>query len=110
MRYLIPTKLVGVSFRNQDGTERQELIKSLNPSEILYIEPEPTNPFDKNSHIIKNKDGNILGHINRSLALELSEKVKNNEKILGIKEWKVTGSDKHTLGINIMIDMQNDKR
>jgi hypothetical protein len=107
MQYIIPTKLVGVSFKNSDGGERQELIRGLKEGDVLTIEPEPTNPYDQYSHIIKSPEGKILGHVSRSLAYELHEKVnKNNERIIGITEWKQTGGGKQTLGLNVLIRME----
>ena len=104
MKYVIPTKIVGVSFKNSDGVERQDLIKRLKEGDVLTIEKEENNPYDKNSHIIKSKDG-ILGHVSKDLAENLVEKVKNGEKIIGIKKFKVTGLKQHTFGINIVIEL-----
>jgi len=105
MKYLIPTKIVGVSFQNPGGSNRQELIKNLKENDTLAIEHEKDNPYDKNSHVIKHNN-NILGHINKSLAEDLVNKVNNGEKILGIKEFKITGIEKHTLGVNIIIELE----
>jgi len=106
MRYLIPTKLVGVSFENPDGTKRQELIKNLKENETLTIEHELDNKYDANSHIIKNENGDTLGHLSKSLAEDIVNKVSNGEKILCIRDWKVTGLDKHTLGMNVCIELE----
>ena len=108
MRYVIPTKLVGVSFKNDDtGIDRQELISKLKDDDVLLIEHEENNPYDKNSHVVKSRDG-ILGHVSRSLAEDLMKKKSEGEKILGIKEYKKTGTntDKHTLGVNIIISLE----
>ena len=104
MRYLINTKVVGVSFKNNDGIERQELIKNLTPEDTLTIEKEENNPYDVNSHVIKNKDS-IIGHVSRNLAQDLVNKVKEGQKLIGIKEFKVTGEKKHTLGVNITLEL-----
>lgn len=105
MKYSIPTKIVGVSFKNSDGIERQDLIKRLKEGDVLTIEREPDNKYDKNSHIIKSKDG-VLGHVSKSLAEDLVEKVdEGGEKIIGIKEYKVTGQAQHTFGVNIIIEL-----
>lgn len=104
-KYNIFTKLVGVSFKNNDNTDRQELIKKLKEDDILTIEHEPNNPYDSNSHVIISKYG-VLGHISRSLALDIINKQKEGQKIIGIKDFKVTGQQKHTLGVNITIEME----
>lgn len=106
MRYSICTKIVGVSFKNSDNTSRQELIRKLQLDEKLTIEHEENNPYDKNSHVIKNKDNIILGHINRELSEELIEKKESGQKIIGIKSFKVTGQEKRTLGLNIIIELE----
>lgn len=108
MLYTIPTKLVGVSFQNEDGSERQSLIKSLKQGDNLTIEAEPSNKYDSNSHVIK-FNSKIIGHISRELSADLVNKKLNKENIIGIKEWKVTGSDKHTLGVNVIIEIQDNK-
>ena len=106
MRYIIPTKLVGVSFKNADGIDRQELIKLLKPEDILVVEHELHNPYDSNSHVVKSK-GRILGHLSRSLAEDISKKISSGEKIIGIKGFKVTGNEpKKTAGVNIELEME----
>lgn len=106
MIYKIPTKLVGVSFKNEDGSSRQELIKNLKLTDTLLIEHEPNNQYDQNSHIVKHND-KILGHISRELAKELIEKKQRGEKLSEIVEWKVTGHDKQTLGVNIIMTLDS---
>ena len=107
MSYEIRTKIVGVSFNNEDGSNRQELIKQLNEGDILTIKHEPENKYDSNSHIIKHND-KIIGHLKKELAESIVKKVKSGEKILKISDWKKTGQEKHTLGVNIVIEMQGD--
>lgn len=106
MIYSIPTKLVGVSFKNEDGSDRQELIKQLKSGDDITIEPEPDNKYDSNSHIIKHND-KILGHIKRELAKELVEKKQKGEKIICIKDWNITGQEKHNIGLNILIELES---
>lgn len=109
MRYTIPTKLVGVSFKNTDGTDRQELIRKLSDikDRKLTIEHEKDNPYDKNSHVVKSEDG-VLGHISRLLSEDLVKKISEGEKIVDVKDVKVTGLDKHTVGVNLVIEMEKN--
>ncbi len=44
-----PTKLVGVTHRNNDRTSRQNTIKRLESLDSLDLVPEPTNPYDPNA-------------------------------------------------------------
>ena len=53
MRYLIRTKLVGVTFPNKDRVSRQERIQNLGKDELLTIEHEPDNPYDLVTKILK---------------------------------------------------------
>lgn len=99
--YLIPTKIVGVTFDN-----RQEYINQLKEGDILTIEADPENPYDKNAHTIRNHNGQILGHIKKELAKSLVDKKASGEKILGISEWNKTGLTQPTQGVNIMIKME----
>jgi len=43
------TKIAGVTHENPDGTNRQLLIRTLNPGEPLIVTREPKNRFDKNA-------------------------------------------------------------
>jgi hypothetical protein len=109
MKYLIPTKLVGVSFENPDGTKRQELIKNLKENETLTILHELNNPYDANSHIIRNENNDTLGHLSKALAQELVDKIGRGEKLIGITEWKRTGENQMTKGLNILIQMEKQE-
>lgn len=105
MSYEIRTKLKGVSFSNEDGKSRQELIQSLERNDKLEIVHEPNNKYDKNCHsVIFN--GNVLGNISKELSEDLMKKKSEGEKIICIKEWKVTGTEKITKGLNVCIEME----
>jgi hypothetical protein len=106
-QYFIPTKLVGVSFPNDDGIKRQDLIKALKEGEKLTIVHEPMNKFDANCHAVLNENGQVLGNISKELAMDLMAKKGHMEKILGISDWKVTGLDQNTLGLNIQILLES---
>jgi hypothetical protein len=110
MLYEIRSKLVGVSFVNDDGSNRQELIKNLKLSDVLTIEHEPTNPYDSNSHIIKNPAGQIIGHLKRELAKDIIDRKAKGHVLKGIKSFQPTGdiSKKQSLGVNIVLELDND--
>jgi len=109
MKYIIPTKLVGVTFSNSIGIPRQTLLKAIPPNPALTdfeILAEPDNQYDKNSHLVFYKRQDI-GHINKDLSAELVTKKSNGERILGITSCQVTGGEnKKSLGLNITIQME----
>ena len=57
------TKLVGVTHENQDGKNRQKLIKKLKPGQRLTLKREPNNQFDKDAIGVFGFSGDQLGYL-----------------------------------------------
>lgn len=98
------TKIAGVTHQNQDGADRQQLIKKYcekgNP--VLLI-PEPDNEFDPNA-IKVCVAGEQLGYINRDLAEIMSNRMRKGQNYYGFIS-NVTGGEKRkkTIGVNLLI-------
>ena len=71
--------LAGVSFLNDDGSDRQQILAQCAPREWLTLEPEPTNPFDKKAIGVLSPYGQI-GYLDRRCAQEISNAVKNGRR------------------------------
>lgn len=46
---VIPSKVAGVSHKNNDGTSRQAYVKRLRPGQMLFLERDEDNPYDGNA-------------------------------------------------------------
>jgi hypothetical protein len=57
------TKLAGVTHRNEDGSDRQSLLKNCRSGERVWLSREPDNPYDNKAIAVLNKMGQKLGYI-----------------------------------------------
>lgn len=56
--------VVGESFENEDGSDRQEIIELLKVGDPIELVPEPNNPYDRNAIAVFSRKGQI-GYIGR---------------------------------------------
>lgn len=61
------TKVAGVSFNNEDGSSRQELLRKMKNDDPVILEREPDNPHDPNAIRVVAQNG-YIGYIPRDLA------------------------------------------
>lgn len=94
------SKVVGVSFGNDDGTSRQEIIKTCKPGDDLILKPVPTTEYPDAIGVFT-KQGKQLGHINAELAAELKNDYPNN--LMSVTVNNITGGGDKTYGCNIHI-------
>lgn len=94
------SKVVGVTFGNDDGTSRQEIIKTCNPGDDLILKPVPTMEYPDAIGVFT-KSGKQLGHINAELAAELKGDYPNNPMSVTVNN--ITGGGDKTYGCNIHI-------
>ena len=62
------TKLAGVSHRNRDGTDRQQIIARCSAGEVLVLTHEEGNPADPNAVAVFRENGEQLGYLSREAA------------------------------------------
>lgn len=96
----INTKVVGVTFGNDDGTSRQAIIKGCKAGEDIILKPVPT-PEYPDAVGVFNTRGEQLGHINADLAAELKEKYGTNPMSVTINN--ITGGGDKNYGCNLHI-------
>lgn len=100
----VRTKLVGVTFANDDGSSRQSLIARCRAGEPLTLRHEPDNPADDHAVAVYNAAGEQLGHRRRKLAREVVEEARGGT-IWAAYVSEVTGGYgfKRSLGCNIVL-------
>lgn len=95
------TKVVGVTFNNDNGTSRQAILKGCRSGEDVIFRPVPTKDYPDAIGVFNSK-GQQLGHVNAELAKELKEKYPTNPMSVTISE--ITGGDNgKTYGCNLHI-------
>lgn len=101
----IKTKIVGVTYKNEDGSRRQEIIADLMPSESLKLvdmgtpeHPEAIGVFDLADQ--------QCGFLSKSLALDFRSHNLPFESF-SVKVLDITGGDGRSYGCNIEITTDN---
>lgn len=83
------TRVVGVSFDNDDGTSRQDIISGLSVGEALLLnyheyENEP-------AYAVTDALGNCIGHVSKELAATIYQKYKDCYFAVSVDD--ITGGD-----------------
>lgn len=94
------TKVVGVTFGNDDGTSRQEIIRACKPGDDIIFKPVPTAEYPDAVGVF-NKRGQQLGHLGADLAAELKSKYPNNPMSVTVNN--ITGGGDKNYGCNLHI-------
>jgi hypothetical protein len=103
------TKLVGVTFANQDGSDRQDIIEELDdlllthPSVKLILNRAPNNPYDHNAIEVHDQKNRQLGFLSRSVSETLAPLIDNGIEVGCILEQITGHSLDQNFGINIQI-------
>lgn len=71
--------IAGLSFPNDDGSDRQKILAKCAPREWLTLEPEPANPFDKKAIAILSPHGQV-GYLDRRCAQEITNASKDGRR------------------------------
>lgn len=96
------TKIVGVTFKNDDGTNRQEVIESCSKGDTLSLEHYYYK--DEDAFKVTNIYGEALGNLKKELTEKLVELYDiGTIEAADVEILNITGEDKGTLGVNIKI-------
>jgi hypothetical protein len=68
-------KVAGVT---QPG--RQEIIRTLEPCEQLFLDPEPENSYDRNAIALRTETGDQVGYLDRRLAADVTRRLSQGLK------------------------------
>ena len=95
------SKIVGVTFENEDGRKRQQIISQCKVGERLILIPDPTNKYDEDAVKVCRSNGEQIGHLNSSFAFELKERMEKSKSRVDVTITDITGQDPK--GVNILV-------
>ena len=88
------TKVVGVTFSNEDCSSRTRIIAGMTESDKVCIERDPFNQYDANAVkvcVLKNGEKKQIGFLAKEIAAEISPKLRKNVtfnvSIAGVGIW-----------------------
>lgn len=99
-----PSRVVGVTKRNPDGTARQDLIEELTEGEVLELVPDPENDYDPDAIQVCTGTGEQIGFIRAELASEITGYLEEEIPVEAVVA-KITGGEpgKPAYGVNIRL-------
>ncbi len=92
--------VVGVKIPNKDGSNRQEIIQTCQPGEVLDLVRDPKNPHDKDAiAVIRGRTGEQLGFISKEIAEPLARKMDEKGTQYEAILKKITGGPPGKLSV-----------
>jgi len=102
--FVIETHVAGVTFKNEDGSDRQEFIKLyVEPGMAADLLPEPENPYDP-SAIMVIIYGVQIGHIPRDITSRLNSAISAGALVNATVDWV---GDRDIMGVGLRIELSN---
>jgi hypothetical protein len=97
------SKVVGVTYQNDDGSDRQTIISGCSPFENLYAEHIEA-PEDSNAMRVYTEQGLQIGHLSRELAADVWWKMQHGFTF-GLIATEITGGSarRPTRGVNLLV-------
>jgi len=105
---IVDIGVVGVTFKNRDGSSRQEAIKGLQEGEAILLRREPDNPHDPNAIAVDTRDGDQIGYLPRhGFADEYAPRLdaRSPPTWPGHVKKKMGGYDEKAWGVIISIEI-----
>jgi hypothetical protein len=97
------TKVVGVTFSNNKGIDRQSILRGMRHMSDVKLQPEPYNPYDKNAVGVYYKGQNV-GYVAKDIAPLLLPYIKNySQDVIAVKTESPTGA----IGLDLAITFQH---
>lgn len=101
----INTKVVGVTFDNDDGTNRQDILEKIKTGDkTISLKRDPHNAYDKNAIEVHSNYG-IVGFINADLAANLAAQMDSGKVVKATVEEITGGQGGYYYGCNILIEI-----
>ncbi len=101
--FLYDTKVVGVSMMNDDGSSRQEIIRTeVEELDKLKLSAEPDNAYDPNAIKVLSQYGNQIGYLNKEIAEKVKPALEHGTEIHVTASW-VNGEK--MLGVGLRIEL-----
>jgi len=104
--------VAGVTHKNADGSNRQDIIIACSEGERLELVPEPDNPHSKDRTAVKvcRRNGAQLGYIPAQESPRVSVMFQKGYKLWAVIRAVTGGTDsKPTLGVNIAVRWLNTR-
>lgn len=98
------SKVVGVTFPNDNGSERQAIIKRCKTGELLVLKHDPYNKYSIFSTAVCRMNREQLGNAPEFLAERIVNEIEDGFNAIGVLA-EVTGGtfDKPTYGVNFVV-------
>lgn len=97
------SKVAGVTFQNEDGTERQDILRFCSPGEQLILIHDVDNDFSCNAVEVRRLNGLQLGYAPEYLAERIVDEMEGDKNVHGILKAVTGGTfDKPTRGANFV--------
>jgi len=93
------SKVVGVTFKNADGSDRQKIVKTCKPGDDIIFKPTPSKEYPDAIGVFTTS-GKQIGNLNADLARELKTKYPTNPMSVTVSNITGGGED-HNYGCNI---------
>jgi hypothetical protein len=102
-------KVVGVSFKNEDGTSREEVIGRLKQFDFLDLVCEPDNPHDPDAVAVHRKGGGQVGYLQARTAQDVARSIRKRGKVwLACVKWaQGKGRNRHASLTICLIRMES---
>lgn len=96
-------KVAGVTFPNDDGSERQQIIRRCKAGEQLVLRHQPDNAYSEFAIQVLRKNGQQIGHAPEYLAEWICNELRSGYRAVGVIR-NITGGtrDKPTCGVNFL--------
>ena len=102
---VITTRVVGVTFEG-----RQEIVACLKRFDKVWLDREPTNPYDRNAISVCRENGEQIGYLNRHLAGSIIHYFQAYGYPVKGKVTALTGSDWGGYSLGVVIAFKLPKR
>ena len=99
------TKIVGVARKNEDGTDRQDLISSLEEGDQLTFKRDYANDHDENAIAVYDWHDQQLGYLKASVAEDVAPILDSGGKMTGFVTEVTGGIGGESYGFNIRIEV-----
>ena len=98
------SKVAGVTFANDDGSDRQTIIARCRIGERLVFRQDPDNGFSPFATAVLRTNGAQLGYVPEHLAERICEELEDGFKVFGLLKDLTGGtSDGPTRGVNFIV-------
>ena len=106
---VINTKVAGVTFANEDGTKRQDIIKGLTMGERVLLVRDHENEHDFYAVQVQTMEGEVIGWVPRQKTPQIAPAIDTGVLVLGMVASRGKAQGKDLLGLNIDITLVTEE-